>query len=419
MANPAPEVEGQSVGQQQPDLRWIKPDTWNIVTDGYHVADISPEGKISGHRTIFDRVRPALEKLQTPAKVVARTALGLGVLAGAQHVAPPVASADNTPPHFILGFETIDNQIPAQVGQPLENQSFAANGDAQQHTTGGLLAWRKADNWTAFTDGYHTWVNGPYGLQERLNTERFPYEHDTAAPANAGGASPAELAPLTDPARERAGKNLQELLNAQDPNVYPFTNNPFGLDATEVSTFQNTGQDTFSTFRVRDGLIIATSQKGPLPEMQGVKFNVPVIEAALQLGKSIDPSFPDMLAGNGLKVVAGSAGLFRARPGVYDASGDGRFGLIAINELEAGARSTDQMLGILLAESFLIDDLNNGPVIDTNVGIDKTLRAINWVNGHKDKMTAQQFNDLSGQLQNSLNGYRNNPALAPIKPLRS
>ncbi|HVA23549.1 MAG TPA: hypothetical protein VMW62_04075, partial [Chloroflexota bacterium] len=48
-----------------------------------------------------------------------------------------------------------------------------------QHTTGGLLAWRKSDNWTAFTDGYHTWVNGPMGIQERLNTDRFPFEHDT------------------------------------------------------------------------------------------------------------------------------------------------------------------------------------------------------------------------------------------------
>jgi hypothetical protein len=43
-----------------------------------------------------------------------------------------------------------------------------------------LLVWRKADNWTAFTDGYRTWLNGPQGLQQRLNTELFPWE---AAPA--------------------------------------------------------------------------------------------------------------------------------------------------------------------------------------------------------------------------------------------
>jgi hypothetical protein len=49
-------------------------------------------------------------------------------------------------------------------------------GDAIQHTTGGLLVWRKLDNWTTFTDGFHTWVNGPYGLQERLNDQRFGWE---------------------------------------------------------------------------------------------------------------------------------------------------------------------------------------------------------------------------------------------------
>ncbi len=26
------------------------------------------------------------------------------------------------------------------------------------------MAWRKADNWTAFTNGYKTWLNGPNGL---------------------------------------------------------------------------------------------------------------------------------------------------------------------------------------------------------------------------------------------------------------
>ena len=36
-----------------------------------------------------------------------------------------------------------------------------------------FLVWRKADNWTAFTDGYRTWINGPSGLQVRLNTEHF------------------------------------------------------------------------------------------------------------------------------------------------------------------------------------------------------------------------------------------------------
>ena len=59
----------------------------------------------------------------------------------------------------------------------------AQNGDGLQETTawhgkGGLLVWRKSDNWTAFTDGSTTWVNGPYGVQRRPNAERFAWEKD-------------------------------------------------------------------------------------------------------------------------------------------------------------------------------------------------------------------------------------------------
>ena len=49
-------------------------------------------------------------------------------------------------------------------------------GDALQQTTNGLLVWRKSDNWTAFTDGSQSWVNGPLGLQQRQNDQRFWWE---------------------------------------------------------------------------------------------------------------------------------------------------------------------------------------------------------------------------------------------------
>jgi len=62
------------------------------------------------------------------------------------------------------------------VGLPLQSEQHATNGDAVQVTTNGLLAWRKADNFTAFTDGFTTWGNGPLGLQQRLNTQRFDWE---------------------------------------------------------------------------------------------------------------------------------------------------------------------------------------------------------------------------------------------------
>ncbi len=78
---------------------------------------------------------------------------------------------------FVLGFKTLHDAIPETVGDCKVNEHYnIANGDALQETTGGLLVWRKADNFTAFTDGYRTWVNGPYGVQQRLNTERLEWE---------------------------------------------------------------------------------------------------------------------------------------------------------------------------------------------------------------------------------------------------
>ena len=83
---------------------------------------------------------------------------------------------------FVLGFKSMHDAIADQVGDCQDNQFFAANGDAQQHTAKGLLAWRKADNWTAFTNGYQTWINGPTGLAVRLNTQRYSWEADYNAP---------------------------------------------------------------------------------------------------------------------------------------------------------------------------------------------------------------------------------------------
>jgi len=92
---------------------------------------------------------------------------------------------------FVLGFKALHDMIPAIVGDCRTNEYHnPANGDGLQETTGvggkgGLLVWRKADNWTAYTDGYRTWVNGPYGLQQRLNTERFTWEIEATVPAPA------------------------------------------------------------------------------------------------------------------------------------------------------------------------------------------------------------------------------------------
>jgi LysM repeat protein len=137
---------------------------------------------------------------------------------------------------FVLGFATLAALIPQQVGQCVENEEHnPANGDALQHTTGmagagGLLVWRKADNWTAFTDGYHTWINGPDGLQQRLNSQRFAWE-----------ANPANL-PLADvPAAQSAP------IRVRQPQPYDLVDDP-----VQVAGIGAGFEGTFSA-RVRDG----------------------------------------------------------------------------------------------------------------------------------------------------------------------
>lgn len=98
-------------------------------------------------------------------------------LAAAATPGPVLAQAAAADCRFVLGFAALRDRIPTVVGACLDDERFnPANGDSLQHTTHGLLVWRKADNHTAFTDGAHTWVAGPYGLEYRLNTRRFAWE---------------------------------------------------------------------------------------------------------------------------------------------------------------------------------------------------------------------------------------------------
>lgn len=93
-------------------------------------------------------------------------------------VAPSLSVSAQAPGcEFKLGFKLIADQMSEILGGCLENEhSNPLNGDALQQTSKGLLVWRKFDNFTAFTDGYRSWVNGPFGIQQRLNTEQFDWE---------------------------------------------------------------------------------------------------------------------------------------------------------------------------------------------------------------------------------------------------
>jgi hypothetical protein len=115
--------------------------------------------------------------------------LGASSIQAAARPSPPPFAAQPAPSgpgacQFILGFATLHEMIPAESGACLEDQYFAPNGDAWQHTTKGLFAWRKGDNRTTFTNGYQTWLNGPGGLVKRFNDEWFEWE---AYPAETNG----------------------------------------------------------------------------------------------------------------------------------------------------------------------------------------------------------------------------------------
>jgi hypothetical protein len=110
------------------------------------------------------------------------------ILALALPLSGPPITAQAADCQFVLGFKTLHDMIPDIVGSCLVDEHHnPTNGDGLQETTawhgkGGLLVWRKADNWTAFTDGANTWINGPYGLQKRANTECLSWEQDCKPP---------------------------------------------------------------------------------------------------------------------------------------------------------------------------------------------------------------------------------------------
>jgi hypothetical protein len=136
----------------------------------YQFPAISTADGANGGPTYTVRITP-------PPGDVAVGAASETVTVQADHGAEADFTLQAVPCRFVLGFQALHNTIPSIVGNCGDNEQHnPANGDALQQTTKGLLVWRKADNFTAFTDGYRTWVSGPDGVRERLNTQRFAWE---------------------------------------------------------------------------------------------------------------------------------------------------------------------------------------------------------------------------------------------------
>ena len=103
-------------------------------------------------------------------------------LAGALLASGSISADAQARPEYRLGFRVLAGLIPAITEDPVETEHYGPNGDSLQLTSRGLMVWRKADNWTAFTDGEYSWINGPLGLQKRNNGERLPWEAADPSP---------------------------------------------------------------------------------------------------------------------------------------------------------------------------------------------------------------------------------------------
>jgi hypothetical protein len=81
------------------------------------------------------------------------------------------------PCQFVMGFKQLRDKLGPAAGDCVENEHpDAQSGDTVQKTTRGMFVWRKSDQVTTYTDGQRTWIDGPYGVQQRGNNERFKWE---------------------------------------------------------------------------------------------------------------------------------------------------------------------------------------------------------------------------------------------------
>jgi hypothetical protein len=157
------------------DLRLLRPTGW-IDLSGIQVTDYA-----GGPQFRAEVVRQQAGRWGAPLgpPSIESGAWVLRFPAGAEMRWMPGATAAivRPPCEFQLGFASIRALIPSETGTCVEHENFnPANGNVEQRTSTGQMVWRKSDNWTAFTDGYQTWINGPSGLQRRLNTDRFDWE---------------------------------------------------------------------------------------------------------------------------------------------------------------------------------------------------------------------------------------------------
>ena len=156
-----------------------------------------------------------------------RCVLATAILAAAllvQSVDVPAAYAQDAPCEITSGFAHLRWLMGTQdtgfcVEHPWQNEV----GHTLQRTNVGVFVWRPGDNWTGFTDGFRTWLNGPHGLAIRPNSERFPWEADAGGPGAAAVAG-AAAAPVPTPSPRPAVDVLFDWYSASVNGASPHGN---------------------------------------------------------------------------------------------------------------------------------------------------------------------------------------------------
>jgi|GEM_PF-3356538 len=180
-------------------------------------------------------------------------AAGLAASLLAGRAAPAHAQ---TPPgcEFRLGFAELARLLGPQAGACADQQRPTFGGDQTQRTTTGQMVWRKADNWTAFTDGYRTWINGPDGLAERLNTQRFAWEPDAGTAGTSLVPPPGAVAPTHDlgvPAASMALQVTALSVERVESRVAPAGKNLLRVRVNVAPGTKGAGLYDYLDFRVR------------------------------------------------------------------------------------------------------------------------------------------------------------------------
>ena len=199
-----------------------------------------------------------------PRCLAAAAALAIGLVPFS--AGPRAAFAQEQGCGFSLGFQALRTMIPGVVGDCLENEHFeVATGNSLQRTTGGLLVWRKADNWTAFTDGMTTWINGPEGLASRPNAGPL-FAWESPAPPVVQQTVPVEPpAPAPTPAPQPAVAATAPGPIQRSPTDFVLNVNDVGKEITQI--LSNSGPSDrarWAEARFERGDELFKSNLGPL-----------------------------------------------------------------------------------------------------------------------------------------------------------